>query len=330
MRALGLRHGFTMLELLVSAALVALVALYATGTFTVQQRSFATVDQVTEAQQNARAIALLLERELRETAFLVPEAAAVCGADSVNGPDLLFATDAEAVDPSVVNRADLGATVVSGFTGGTGSDDLVVGSSTVDGVPAYDTDGNGTADSDFRPGAGAILVDRANPERGAACGVVTDVAANAVGVDYPADGGGNLGAVPLGGNPADLVVVPAHVYTVSAQRELLRDGMPLARGVEDLQFALFYDVDGDGEVDSEALEVPGSEGGTVYASSAWNNEDLREIRAGVAVRSRLEDPEFGQGRFQTLENRNLPGSPEDGFRRRVASVRVKPRNVGLR
>ncbi|NIP93861.1 MAG: hypothetical protein GWO24_10565, partial [Akkermansiaceae bacterium] len=38
----------------------------------------------------------------------------------------------------------------------------------------YDTDANGAVDSDFRPGAGVIVVDIANPDRGAACGIIDD------------------------------------------------------------------------------------------------------------------------------------------------------------
>jgi len=49
-------QGFTMVELLVSIALVGIVVYYVTNTFTVNQKAYIVVDQVMEAQQNSRAI----------------------------------------------------------------------------------------------------------------------------------------------------------------------------------------------------------------------------------------------------------------------------------
>jgi hypothetical protein len=123
----------------------------------------------------------------------------------------------------------------------------------VDGLPFYDTDGDGVADSDFlesvsplRTG-GVIVTDRADPTRGTACGIVTDVSSggNTIRVDFTSNGAAPAGTPLAAGGPGDLVAVPAHVYTV-VNNQLLRDGMVLADSVEDLQFAFFYDLDGDG------------------------------------------------------------------------------------
>lgn len=322
------RAGFSLIELLVAASLLVVVVLYATQSFTVQNRAYTVVDQVAEAQQNLRAVAALLEREVRRTAFLVPEAAAVCGVDLVSASDTIFVTDADAIDANVVSRDDLGAGILLGYSG-SGTDDLSVSSTVLDGVASYDTDDNGVADSDFRVNGGAIVIDRANPDRGTACGVVQSVGANTVRVTY-VPGAGTLGATAPGSTLPDLVVVPAHVYSTTGGTTFSRDGMPLARGVEDFQFALFYDVDEDGEVDSAALEYPGSDGGASYAPASWDNELLREIRLNLVTRSRDADPEFNGGRFQVLENRTDPGTGDDGFRRRVVTLRVRPRNVGHR
>lgn len=322
------RAGFSLIELLVAATLLLVVVLYATQSFTVQQEAYSVVDQVSEAQQNLRAVGALLEREVRRTAFLVPEASAVCGIDSVNGPDTVLVTDADAIDPSVVSRDDLGAGILLGYSG-SGTDDLSVSSTVLDGVASYDTDGNGLADSDFRVGGGAIIIDRTNAERGAACGLVQSVGSNTVRVSY-LSGAGNLAAAGPGSGLPDLAAVPAHVYSVSGGTSFARDGLVLARGVEDFQVAFFYDVDGDETVDSEALEYPGSPGGAAWSPSAWDNRDLREVRLNLVTRSRDPDPDFTGGRFQTFENRNDPGTGADGFRRRVVTLRVRPRNVGHR
>jgi hypothetical protein len=62
---------------------------------------------------------------------------------------------------------------------------------------------------------------------------------------------------------------------------------------------------------------------------------LTEIRVNVVVRTRdqdadvLQSPGMAQGQWQVTENRVDPGG-FDGFRRRVHTAVVRPRNVGLR
>ncbi len=324
-------EGFTLVELMISMAVMTTVGVYVSYTFSASDRAYHVVNQVSEVQQNSRIISHLLERDVRVTGFLVPEAAALCGVDRTNGPDILYVTDSDALDPLNVTRNDLGAAIALGFSGGTGADDLTLEDVVLDGAPFYDTDGNGTPDSDFQPGGGAIIVDRGNPERGSACGAITAVTpgTRTIGVDYSSLGGGSLAPIPAGGNLPDLVAVPAHRYQVVGD-QLERDGMAVASEVEDLQMALFFDRDGDGAVASEALEYPGSPTGVTYQSSAWNAEQLREARISLVMRVRRSDPRFEQGRFQATENRSLPATGSDGFRRRVLTATVRPRNLGHR
>ena len=84
------RHGFTLVELLVSVAVLGVVMIYVFGSFGAQHKAYTVVDQVTETQQNVRAIGELLERDLRHAGLMVPESGAVCGIDNTNGPDVLF------------------------------------------------------------------------------------------------------------------------------------------------------------------------------------------------------------------------------------------------
>jgi prepilin-type N-terminal cleavage/methylation domain-containing protein len=320
MRHLKSQSGFTLTELMVSLAILGIVTGYVTWVLGRQGHSYQIVDQVTEAQQSLRGISDLVDREARVTGFLVSEAAAVCGRDNINAPDVLYLTDAEALSTGV---AELGAVITAGFDGA-GTDSLTLDNVVLDGVPFYDTDGDGVADSDFRVGAGVIIAVSTDASRGASCGRITGVTLpNIIDVDYT-DGGVSIGA---GG---DLVAIPAHMYTVNGNNQMARDGMMLASGVEDLQFALFYDVDDDDVLDT-GVEDPGSaDFGGQYVSNAWNNDELREIRVNVVVRSRNADAEWTQGRFQTTENRQLPAGGNDGFRRRVLSTAVRPRNIGQR
>lgn len=345
-------RGYTLSELLISLAVLGVVSLYLTDMLTQQSRTYSVVDSVTEVQQNVRAIASLIEREARATAFMAPEAAAVCGLDAVGASDVLFVTDADALMRQD-NDYNIGAPILAGYTGTANNDLLTLGPADLfnplanpmapDNAAFYDTNGDNTPDSDFRGGAGLIVVDRSNPDRGSSCGIITnvDLGANQLMVDFrlggAAPGGMALAALPLGASE-DLVAVPAHVYRLfpdpaNLTTNLVRDGLLLSQDVEDLQFALFYDTDGDGVVDPG--EYQGETAATRYFSNVWDNRNLREIRVSFVARSKMQDLEFGanglpQGRFQLTENRADPGLPNDQFRRRVYTTTVRPRNVGHR
>jgi prepilin-type N-terminal cleavage/methylation domain-containing protein len=310
--------GFTLIEVMVSVAVVGIVTVSVTWLLAQQGRTYQVIDQVTEVQQNIRTIADLLERETRVTGFLVAEGAAFCGRDNTTASDVMFLTDSDSLTPG---SGELGATITGGFTG-TSSDQLNVDNTVLDGVPFYDTDGDSVPDSDFRPGAGVIIVDSSNPARGASCGVVEDVSANRISVDY-AVGGESIG---VGGS---LVAIPAHFYQINANNELTRDGMVLSDGAEDLQFALFFDLDEDGVIDAN-VEDPGAYGSnSAYESNKWDNSLLREIRFSVVARTPARDAAWSQGVFQRTENRAAVAGT-DGFRRRIFTASVRPRNVGQR
>ncbi len=352
-------RGFSLIELVISMAVLGLVSFFLTELLVRQSRTYAVVDDVTEAQQNLRAVTNLLERELRATGFLVPEGAAVCGWDTDVGtpdptPDVLYVSDADALDPAgVTDLMSQAALVTAGFAGVGPAENLQLSSLKVDANYFYDLDGDGVADSDFlftdvpQRNGGIIVVDRNNPDRGASCGVITDIdlATNSVRVDFeilnppnaPTPNGASPGGTPLGGAPpVELVAVPAHVYWINENLpngppQLIRDGMVLATDVEDLQIAFFYDVNDNGTVD--ALEYPGSSTGNVeYESGNHDNSDLREMRVTVVARTRAQDPNvmanpnLANSVTQGFENRPA-GVLADGFRRRSITLTVQPRNV---
>jgi len=365
------QSGFSLIELVISMAVLGLVSFFLTELLVRQSRTYTVVDDVTEAQQNLRAVTNLLERELRATGFLVPEGASICGWDTGGAgtpdgdPDVLYVSDADALDPAgITSLSTQAADVTGGFTG-TGEDDLVLSSLVVDANPFYDLDGDGVADSDFlfttapERNGGVIVVDRNNPAAGAACGVITNInlGTNTVRVDFevlnaphaPTPGGAAPGGTPLGAGATDLVAVPAHVYWINpgaagAPPQLIRDGMVLANDVEDLQIAMFYDVDDDGVVDGldpdftpppthSATEYPGSAADNAeYESGSWDNSELREVRVTVVARTRSQDPnvlanpDLANSVAQGFENR-APGAVADGFRRRSITLTVQPRNV---
>ena len=122
------------------------------------------------------------------------------------------------------------------------------------------------------------------------------------------------------------MVVPAHEYRIANGDQLLRDGVVLSEGVEDLQVAYFYDADTDNVVDAgEMRGTPGND----YLASGQDSSEIREVRANLVTRTRMEDREWTQGRAQALENRDPIDTP-DGFRRRTYTSTVMLRNVGSR
>jgi prepilin-type N-terminal cleavage/methylation domain-containing protein len=356
---------FTLTEVMVSLAILGIVSAFLMEMLARQTTTYQVVDQVAEAQTNLRVITDLVERELRVTGFMVPESGAVCAVDNTNAPDIVVVTDAAAINPNAQTQNQLGADITGGYTG-TNIDSLTfAGNGTVDANPFYDTDGNGVQDSDFVdvPGlgqtGGIIIADLNNPGRGNSCGMILANSLNLgatssqVRIDYdfglPGTGSTPLRALAGGDNPPQLVAIPATVYMINAANQLTRNGVILAEDVEDMQVAMFFDLDDDGVVDNDPqaapavppftsnTEYPGSIlGGTQYLSGSWDHSAIREIRLSVVIRTRAQDeaaranPNLANSTFIAMENRVAPAQPADGFRRRVLTMTVKPRNIGLR
>jgi prepilin-type N-terminal cleavage/methylation domain-containing protein len=321
--------GFTIIELLVSMAILALISVYLTGMLTQQNRAYTVVDQVTEAQSNQRAIAQILEREVRATGGLVWEGASICGVDNVGAPDILYVTDMDSLQMNSSLNYELGATVESGFDG-SGTDLIRLASMNLDGAAYYDLDDDGVGDADFKDGAGVIVMDSSNPDRGVVCGQIMDVdfAARTIQVDFT-DAVVNLRPVPPVRPEPTLVAVPAHRYTVDPLTlEMTRDDMILADDVEDFQVAYRFDGTDEDMLIDPALDR-GSVGNPVYEANELSQAGLREVQIGFVTRSRRTDPRLTGATFQNLHNRAaVPGT--DGFRRRPYTSTIRVRNVGHR
>jgi prepilin-type N-terminal cleavage/methylation domain-containing protein len=325
-----LKRGFTVIELLVALALLSVVLLFVFSTFSYQHSTYTVVDSVSEAQQNSRAIARLIERDIRNAGYLVPLGAAACGVDNNNAPDELYLSDADAILPAdqlAVEYAskELGGRTNNKPTTANSSLTVTVDNAVVDGNPSYDTDGTAGNDNDFRVNGGAILTDRGNPERGVSCGIVTAVTATTVTATFS-----NL--LGTGGSAAqDLVLVPANVYRIvsnaGAPPRLTRNGVLLAKDVEDLQVSYLYD-DGDDVVESGERQADGT---TAYAKATTDGRTLREIRMNLVMRTRVNDPRnptnFSIG--QALENHTTSLPAADGRHRRVYVASVRLRNLSL-
>ncbi|MCS5637435.1 MAG: prepilin-type N-terminal cleavage/methylation domain-containing protein, partial [Myxococcota bacterium] len=324
------KAGFSLIEVMIVTALLAVLVMGVMTFFSTQKKNASVNSQIVDVQQSTRLIGALLERDFRHAGLMVPESAALCAIDRLNAPDTVFMSDSDAINSVDEKRNDLAGRVQGGAINiSAGSqvlsvDSVVLEFSSPD--PAYDTDSDGIADSDFRVGAGVIVTDASNPGRGTACGQVDAVslATQEITITILT---GILAALPVGSNPVDLVAVPANIYEINNATQLLRNGIVVADDVEDLQLAIFLDDNDNRSIDPG--EYRGDGVGADFDPTAEDVSNAREVRANLLVRTRLEDPDNPGGRYQSSENRSA-APLGDGYRRRIHSSTVMLRNLGSR
>jgi len=333
--------GFSLIELMISAAIVIIVMVGITQAFTTQHQTYVVMDQVTEAQQNLRAVVDLIERDVRRAGFMVPPHAAVCSWDQTTGPDTLFVSNTDAIltvfeleDADEDLSGDLGAPVngvgSTGWTASGGSFSLALARTWAD---VADADGDSTTDVDFAVGEGVIVVASRQQDGLAACGIIDAISGSTLTVDF----GATTFVSDAAGENASVIAVPAHVYQVvtGSPNQLRRDGRLLASDVEDFQLTHFFDLDDDRVLDGG--ENYGSSGGTAQPwelTPAVNRPDfstLREVGINIVTTTRDDDPNrhYQIGAGEVTGNRTAGSLPSaDGKRRRVSTARVRVRNAG--
>jgi len=358
--------GFTLIEMMISAFILALITVYMTSALLQQSRGYEVVDDVAEAQQAERAIGDLMERDVLASGMLVAAGGVIAGVDNATAAtpgsfatDVLCVTDPGAIqNPTIESNADLGIEVINGYTG-SNTDTLTLASPSLDGAPSYDNSNpaNGSLDSDFyfSPGsgqAGGLIITHPDPAQGAQCGLITDVAGNQVRVNWQINFNGQNLVSPGGETPINTVgvrplAIPAHIYfiqpgVVGRAPRLIRDGLLLADDVEDLQVAYFHDDVGlvpNGTCDANEWSggdcpTAGLQGYNAYDSSAKDNCLLRAVRFNLVVRTADQDTVVAQNAALAqnafIRTENAPARLGlDGFRRRVFSRTVIPRNSAL-
>lgn len=337
------QQGFSLIEVMIASAILGVVMFGLVATFTANQKTHVTVDQVTVAQQNLRVVAEIIEGDLRMSGYLVPDHAAVCLADTNTGPDTLFLSDADAIlsvaqleaqDPDLLGD-EFGVPITNlssgSQVGGTGMD-LILSQRWID----------VGSTSDFEVGAGVMVVDRNDSEGRVVCGTITSIVLGSgdgatLSVDF------ETAAVTFGtSGPADIVAIPAHVYRVvvptpstNERYQLRRNGVLLANDVEDMQLALFFDFDDDGVV--EAGEFQGDDGSAVgdgvsvmHSPATTDGRRLKQVQLNLVIATEREDPDFNSPRSQqqVTGNRDASSIPApDRRKRRIYRSTVRLRNV---
>jgi prepilin-type N-terminal cleavage/methylation domain-containing protein len=336
-----IRHaGFSMLELMVSLAILGLIVVGVFQSFGVQHKTYVVVDQVTEAQQNLRAVTDIIERDVRLAGYMAPRGAAVCGVDQTTAADTLYVSDAdvigsvsalEAADPDLLS-GELGVPVSNafsawGWSAGSG-DDVTVN------LPRLWVDVSGAAD--FAVEAGIILVDRNDPDHATACGRIKTIsnpsnpsASQVLTVDF----GPNAYAAT--GSP-DVVAIPGIRYALvpgasGGPNQLFRNAQLLTNDVEDLQVVYYFDANDDRIVDANEI-VGDAATGTYPPLAGVDRAQLVELRIHVITVTRDSDPNQQAPALLTpaMANRTAASlaAGADSRRRRLHSTTVRLRNAG--
>ena len=320
------KTGFTLIEMLTVVAIFGLVSMYVGRILVVNERAYHTVENTSESQQNLRVFGEMIEDDIRHAGMMVPRDTGVCGVDRTNAPDTLYVSDAAAIDPQDDFLPYTGAVITGGpwnlNTNGT-SQNFTLSSlvmETAPSRPAYDADGNGVADSDFRVNGGVIIADPATPTRGNACGRITAI--NVVTKQITV-----VGVAAMASSASNLVAVPANEYLISGT-QLRWNNIALADGIEDFQVGYIFDLNATPNNVIDAGETRGDAGVTAYTSSELQPNRMRELQIAIVSRARLPDTTF-TGRPQARLNRGAI-TTSDGYRRRAYESRVLLRNLATR
>jgi prepilin-type N-terminal cleavage/methylation domain-containing protein len=299
MRRQSLSQGFTMIELLVAVAIMAVVTASVLSVFATQHKTYVGQERVLEVQQDARLVAEMVLADVRAAGLLMPPFTAIAGRDGgTSGPDVLCVSD-----PSVLNETEILAALAP-FDGANlfalvDDDDTTVElvASTMD----VDADG----DDDFAVNAGIILSDGGDTH----CARVTDVTGNVV-TFVPATPAGFLVGTASGR------AAPAVIYELTGPG-FLRNTILLSAQVENVQVEYAIDADDDGAIGN--TEFP------IHDMTASDPSLIRGLRLSVITRTPSEDPEF-RGSGMPAAGNHDPGSA-DGFVRRRFTANVAARNL---
>jgi prepilin-type N-terminal cleavage/methylation domain-containing protein len=297
--------GFTVIELLVALAIMAIVSSQLLLVFQGQQEAYVTNERILDVQEDARLVMDLASTETRMAGFMVPR---VTGLTSINGgagaADLFCVSDSNEIADTTL------ATASAPFDRARPLGPTAVGAVSLFVQPGdLDIDSDGAVD--FSTGQSIIIADSTNSW----CAPILAVDTAASRIDIPA-----AFAVPtaFGTNAR---IVPAVLYQVlAAGLGLTRNGLMLSAEVEDLQIEFGVDVNGDSLIDPLAGEFP------IHNLAGFDPARILQARLTVTTRTTQADPDF-TGQFPAAADR-IAGAATDNFRRRRFVASIRPRNLG--
>ena len=314
-------RGFTLIELMIAMALLAIITSQLFLVFASQKKAYVTNERILDVQEDARLVVELLAGETRMAGYMVPHHAGIASIDgtltSTSTPDTLCVSDPSVLDNNVVQNAD------DRFDGAQ-VQNLTTTRITL--TAAADLDIDGIGGNDFQVGQGVILGDNENSH----CARITAVNTVALTIDFTPSLGANsnpaAAAFSVGGL-GSTVAVPAVIYEIGTSATgggigLTRNSMLISDEVEDLQVEYGFDANDDGVVDiTDAAEYP------IDSIANMDPDLLRAVQLTVTTRHTAQDPEFtGSGsNFAAAANR-VAGATDNRRRRRFVTS-VVPRNL---
>lgn len=301
MRRLEAHGGFTILELLVSLAILGIVTVQILGMIQTQQRQASAHREVVEVQEDVRLVSDLMLADIRMAGFMLPSSVGISSFDGgAGGSDRVCVSD-----PTIVNAGVLGG-ALSRFAGARTTAALG-GAAASATVPAADLDIDDDGDDDFSVGSGVIVSDGTSSHCARITGLTNAGLTRTISFT-PATVAGFAIASGAG------IVAPAIVYEVTAAG-LLRNNLLFSAQVEDIQVEFGVDTDLDGELTGGEFPVH---------SLVADTDRVRTVRLSVVTQTTRADLGFINGGLPAIANRNA--GAVDTMRRRVAVNTVAPRN----
>ncbi len=311
-------RGFSLLELLFALVALTIISLAAFTVITTSQRAAVTNDLTVQIQQNARIALDFISRDIRMAGYgnpATPNAVPIAG----NCANLINPVNS-AAGPDSISIVTVGQ-VIGNLTAA--APQVVANQVTLSSVAGLAVNDVITLDGVFTATANAI---------NAGTKVVT---LNT-----------NIQAPLQFGTTTQVVQLNCVTFTV-AGNQLLRDGVPVADGIADLQLAYGMDADGDGRIDDQnggvantvdcldlipnALSQVGGMtnsagcGGTgAVANPPTDPSTIRLVRISVVGQATRQDPTWSPSSALLVEDRNIANA--QGFRRRVLTRTINLRN----
>jgi prepilin-type N-terminal cleavage/methylation domain-containing protein len=313
--------GFTLVEILVTLAIVGILLSGIYSMLIRQQQSYQTQDQVVEVQQNLRTIAILMRYDLRMMGHGLPEGTPVIVTVSNNR------FEADGTDAIVFN-GNLGAASV--VLPAVGQTRYLLQTGQVITFPVASLEGFPTTTPypiDLLDlGTGAVV---------ASADLIGLSDANGTVTLLPQQSGTLLAGSYIG---LPFQTVTYRVNTAGSVPALERDSGSgpevVAEGVEDFQIAYGFDGINGQSQDGQITEIgaSGDDDEWVYniQGDSWplDSSGLRMVRVSILLRTLQSDPHFRGNRVGVLED-HLSGSTENRYRRRLIQFTETVRNLSL-
>ena len=326
-------RGFSLIELMIALAMFSIVSLAGFTVLSSGQQNSSMNDEVVKMQQNVRLALELISRDVRMAGFGNP------------------------TDPSVVPLTANGcSSIITPTNSSTGPDsvaiitvDQVIGRLTANAPGASPT--TLTLDSTTGLSNGDVITLDGVFTTGVTVNSGTQLTFAAPSGSWPSAIQAPMAFNGAAGTGTQVVRLACVKYSVdTTNRQLLRDGVAVVDGIEDLQLAYGVDADGDGKIDdlsgngsidcldlvpnnlahavTNSVGCSGTPGITVSSPPATATPTtVRLVRISVVGKAGKSDPTYTASSAVSVEDHNIASTA--GYRRRVLTRTVSLRDLGL-